>query len=253
MAKRLIDTELFDDPWFMDLSLSGKTLWVYCITKCDHAGILKWNDRLIQFQTGVKDIQTVKGEIGDRLVTVSKEYIFIPKFFEFQYPSYPEKKFKAAESAVEILRKFNLIDNTTETVKQVSPDTYSNSNSNGNGKKEKGVRGKSLMRTSGITLNMVADSFTKSDDIKMADPSYYYNTALAWSDSKGEMRVDWIATIANFARRDIKDGKLKLSNYKQSGGTNLSKDPLPDDYGTIRPGTMTREEWKQHQKQKANE
>ena len=46
-------------------------------------------------------------------------------------------------------------------------------------------------------------------------------------------------------------------NYLKSNpnpkGTNVSKDPLPDDYGTIRPGTMTREEWKQHQKQKANE
>ena len=215
MAKRLIDTELFDDPWFMDLTLSAKVLWVYCVTKCDHAGILKWNKKLIQVQTGVKDIDAANKEIGDRLVRVKGDYIFIPKFFEFQYPSYPEKKFKAAESAVEILKKFDLIDSLTLTVMEVLPNTYSNGNGISNGNVEKkGVQGenqkKSLMRNSGITTQLIAEAFEKTKDLMMADPEYYFNSALDWSNSKGEMRMDWVATVSNFARRDIRDGKLKI-------------------------------------------
>jgi hypothetical protein len=240
MAKRFIDTELFQDPWFMDLSLSGKVMWMYCLTNCDHAGILKWNLKLIQFQTGIRNMDTVIKELGNRLLRVSEDYIFIPKFFEFQYPNYPDKKFRAADSAIDILTKFNLIDNTTHTVKQELTDSYSiskgngNGNGNGNGTSKKGVQGekqkKCLMKNSGITLNKIIDSFQKTNDIMMADPVYYFNTALAWSDSKGEMRVDWVATIANFARRDIKDGKLKIRKKSR-----IESEKPREDYGEISP------------------
>lgn len=214
MAKRFIDTELFEDPWFMDLSISGKVLWVYCLTKCDHAGVLKWNLKLIQFQTGIKNMDTVSKELGNRIVRVSDDYIFIPKFFEFQYPNYPEKKFKAADSAIRILQKYNLIDEDTQTLKKELTNSYGISNSKGNGNGKEGVRGrkqrKCLMKNSGVTIKTIDEAFNNSGDIKMADPIYYFNSALAWSDSKGEMRIDWVATIANFARRDMKDGKMKI-------------------------------------------
>ena len=245
MSKRFIDTEIFEDPWFMDLSISGKVLWMYCITKCDHAGVLKWNERLIQFQTGIKNMGTVKEELGNRLRTVSEDYVFIPKFFEFQYPNYPEKKFKAADSAIEILRKFNLIDDSTHTVKQELSNSYSISNGIGNGTGKKGVqgdsgkKGKCLMQNSGVTLPDVEEAFEKTKDLKMADPAYYFNSALGWSDSKGEMRVDWIATVLNFARRDTRDGKLKIRKRSKIDTTGPIADfsqPLPK--GTPMPESL---------------
>jgi hypothetical protein len=151
MSKRFIDTGIFDDPWFMDLSLSGKTLWFYCITKCDHAGILEWNKKLIQFQTGVKSLDIVTKELGNRLLRVSEQYVFIPKFFEFQYPNYPETRFKAAESAIKILEKFNLIDKSTHTVTKELPNSYGisigngNGNGNGNGIERESEKGKDIL------------------------------------------------------------------------------------------------------------
>lgn len=124
MSKRFIDTELFDDPWFMDLSISAKILWIYCITKCDHAGILEMNKRLTKFQTGIKNIETVIKELGNRLVTVSEQYIFIPKFIEFQYPNFPQSAVRQQASAIKRLIDFNLFDVEKQTVIKELTNSY---------------------------------------------------------------------------------------------------------------------------------
>lgn len=144
MAKRFIDTCLFDDVWFMNLLPEAKILWLYFITKCDHAGILKLNQTLAKVQTGIKDLTKVIEQLGNRIVTVNDNIFFVPKFLEYQYPGFPECNFKAAKSAIEILRKYDLIDNEGNikiefnsyvTVKQELPNSYGISNgiSNGNG------------------------------------------------------------------------------------------------------------------------
>lgn len=110
MSKRFIDTGLFDDDWFMDLPKDAKLLWVYFITKCDHAGILKLNEKLCRVQTDIKDLDTVIKQLGNRLVTVSEHLYFIPKYIDFQYPGFPNSKVRQQQSAVDILIKHGLFD-----------------------------------------------------------------------------------------------------------------------------------------------
>ena len=116
MAKRFINTNLFDDPWFMDLSLSGKIFWVYCITKCNHAGILELNPKLAQFQTGIKNIRTVIEELGNRIERVREQYYFIRKFIFYQYPNFPQSTVRQQASAIKILTDFELFDPSTQTL-----------------------------------------------------------------------------------------------------------------------------------------
>ena len=138
MAKRFIDTELFNDSWFMGLSKDAKIIWIYAITNCNHAGILKVNEKLIEFQTGVKSFLTVSKDLANCLIRLNEsEYYLIPKFFAYQYPNYPEKTFRAADSAVNELRKYNLWDEennnilkTYLSVSQVLTKTPSNSKGN---------------------------------------------------------------------------------------------------------------------------
>jgi|AntAceMinimDraft_18_1070375.scaffolds.fasta_scaffold16861_3 hypothetical protein len=124
MAKRFIDTELFDDPWFMDLSKDAKILWIYLITKCNHAGLIDVNEKLCKFQTGLKNIQTVYKELGNRLVTVKEQLIFIPKFIEFQYPNFPQSKVRQQASAIELLKKYNLFDEKNLIVNKELSNSY---------------------------------------------------------------------------------------------------------------------------------
>lgn len=102
-------------------------------------------------------------------------------------------------------------------------------------------KGNCLLKNSGVELKDVKNNFFLTQDLHLADPGYYFNTALDWSDSKGEMRKDWLATIRNFARRDMKDGKMKISNNQQSGGSNLSKEKFTP--SPVTGKEITREEY----------
>jgi hypothetical protein len=134
MAKRFIDTGLFDDEWFSSLTSDGKIGWMYCITKCDHAGIIDFNEKLFTFQTGVNSLATVIKELGNRLVRVNdqKKY-FIPKFIDFQYPKFPQSSVKQQDSAIKILKSLGLWSEETNsylTVRQELPNPYVTGNGN---------------------------------------------------------------------------------------------------------------------------
>jgi len=136
MSKRFIDTQLFDDPWFMDLSKDAKLLWIYMITKCNHAGIIEINEKLCKFQTGIKDLITLYKELGNRLVTVSQQLFFIPNFLKFQYPNFPKSNVLQQKSAIEILNKYKLFDNSSQTLTQGLVNSYEYEYVNNNDNKE---------------------------------------------------------------------------------------------------------------------
>lgn len=119
MAKRFIDTGLFDDEWFSELKPESKIFWIYYLTKCDHAGLLKFNKKLIEFQTGIKSLDTVIKELGNRLVRVNEQLFFCPKFIKFQYPEFPKSNVKQQASAIELLIKNGLWDSEMNNFKEL--------------------------------------------------------------------------------------------------------------------------------------
>jgi hypothetical protein len=108
MSKRFIDTNIFADGWFCDLSKDGKLFFIYYITNCDHAGILRLNSKLCKFQTGIQNIDTVIKELGNCLVTVKEQLFFMPKYIKFQYPNFPQSNVKQQDSAFRILQSLGL-------------------------------------------------------------------------------------------------------------------------------------------------
>lgn len=138
MAKRFIDTGIFDDTWFMDLSKDAKIAWLYLITKCDHAGIIEINEKLMILQTGIKSWATVSQELKGRLVHLRDKYFFIPKFIQFQYPNFPKSNVNQQVGAIKRLCEFGLfcdgqvIDlqalNSSSTLDQDLTKSYGNDN-----------------------------------------------------------------------------------------------------------------------------
>ena len=193
MAKRFIDTALFDDDWFMDLSKDAKLLWIYFITKCDHAGILHLNPKLCQLQTGIKDLGTVRQQLGNRIVTVREQLFFIPKFVEYQYPGFPDCKFQMAKSAIAILEKYDLIKNSILTVPEQLGDCIGNSNgngiSNGNGKKGESEGKKKFIPP---TLEEVKSYFSENGYTEDSAIRAFNHYALGnWHDSHGTPVIAW--------------------------------------------------------------
>ena len=129
MSKRFIDTEIFEDEWFMQLSVEAKLLYVYLFTKCDHAGLIKLNIRLCEFATGIRTVENNLIELDRRVIRIEGEenLYFLPKFFKRQYPKYPENAFRAATSAVDKLKDLGLWDEinnkvrVTKELKQENP------------------------------------------------------------------------------------------------------------------------------------
>ena len=108
MAKRFIDTRMFEDEWVCSLSKDAKLFFIYYITTCDHAGILKLNRSLCEFQTKLKAFDTVIQELGNSLVTLKENVFFMPKFIKFQYPNFPQSNVKQQDGALKILFSYGI-------------------------------------------------------------------------------------------------------------------------------------------------
>lgn len=97
-------------------------------------------------------------------------------------------------------------------------------NGNGNGigkgkengivKKKKPPAQKVLFRDSAFfEFSAFLMGFAGIPDYENANFKHYYDSALNWSDSKGEKKVDWIATVKNWMNRDILENKFITKNY----------------------------------------
>lgn len=86
MAKRLTDSEKWNDPWFADLPSKYKLFWLYLVDNCDHAGIWKVNFKNAIFFIGENlEIGEVKRMLKDRIIFLNDEYWYLKKFIKFQY------------------------------------------------------------------------------------------------------------------------------------------------------------------------
>jgi hypothetical protein len=122
MAKRFIDTNMFSDEWVHSLSKDGKLFFVYYITNCDHAGILKLNRSLCEFQTGLKNFDTLIKDFGNTLITVKENVFFMPRFIKFQYPKFPQSNVKQQDSAIKILKSYNLFNEESNSYVTLSKE-----------------------------------------------------------------------------------------------------------------------------------
>lgn len=222
MAKRFIDTEMFCDEWFSELSKDAKLFFIYFITTCDHAGVLKLNKKLCEFQTGLKNIDTVIKELGNSLVTVKEQLYFMPKFIKFQYPNFPNSAVKQQDSALKLLKQYGFWNeelNSYLTVSQELVNYYDNVSDSGSSIVLSVYKPKKCFFKDSEIFDKVKfkESFPEWQKDKLA---YYYEQALTWSN-EGNKKIDWKATVRTWANRDEKLGKLKFAsknNNNQLGG-----------------------------------
>ena len=87
MAKRFIDTKIWDKAWFRKLSTKNKLVWIYLLGKCDHAGIWDADWELAEFIIGdTVTYDELPDVIKDKMEYIKgEEQYFIPSFIDFQY------------------------------------------------------------------------------------------------------------------------------------------------------------------------
>jgi len=87
MAKRFIDTKIWDKSWYRKLSPDGKLLWIYILTKCDHAGILDGDWEAASFFIGyhIGEYEELPEQIKLKMIPIDDDQYFIPSFVDYQY------------------------------------------------------------------------------------------------------------------------------------------------------------------------
>lgn len=108
MAKRLTDTEKWNDDWYLSLSNDYKTIWQWLLDNCNHAGICKRSIRLLNLMcnTVITEQDLIKSMDG-RIIVKDNNW-FIPKFLKFQYTSLNSNR-PVIISVIKELEKHNLI------------------------------------------------------------------------------------------------------------------------------------------------
>ena len=86
--KRFTDSEKWNDAWFSELSPKLKLAWLYCLDRCDMAGVFELSARIMSFNVG----ETISEEeflltFCDKIIQVpdSSSKYFIRNFIRFQY------------------------------------------------------------------------------------------------------------------------------------------------------------------------
>lgn len=121
MAKRLTDSNKWNDSWFTNLPMDIKLVWIYLLDTCDHAGVYKTNIRLLKFQTGSERTEEELIEFFKDRIYITGDKWFIPKFVTFQYKNFFTNNAPAVKSARELLINHSIIkpnDNSFITLTQ---------------------------------------------------------------------------------------------------------------------------------------
>ena len=116
MAKRFVDTELWQKEWFQDLSIENKLLLKYIFENCDCAGVWNSNLRLASFILGypytIDDIHRINKK-KEQFEILDNGNIFVIDFIKFQYGTLSENC-KPHKPVIEKLKKYGLFERVSK-------------------------------------------------------------------------------------------------------------------------------------------
>jgi hypothetical protein len=186
MAKRLTDSEKWKDPWFCSLGVNEKLFWMYLCDNCDHAGIWMINWPLVEFHFKLKKEDIDLTVYDDRIIAISDEKWYIPKFVKFQYGDLNPQN-KAHKSVLNILSSLGAIKGLVRGMqgpkdKDKDKDT------------RKGVQGETKKDHVFVRPKLleVLDFFAAHGySASAAEKAFAYYEAAGWVDSNGKKVRNW--------------------------------------------------------------
>jgi hypothetical protein len=108
MAKRLTDTEKWNDDWYISLDNDYRIIWQWLLDNCNHAGICKRSIKLLNLMCNTCISEEKLIEVMEGRVIIVINNWFIPKFLKFQYTTLQSNK-PVIISVVKELEKNNLL------------------------------------------------------------------------------------------------------------------------------------------------
>jgi len=125
MAKKQVESTLFEEVWFMDLDLEYKMLMLYFFITCDHAGLGNLNFKMINMVLGHEyDKENVFIFLGDHIDEYKPNKYRLKKYMKFHYSE--DNKSQIYKSAIKKLKREGL-----DYMSQEDQEAYDRSVSNG--------------------------------------------------------------------------------------------------------------------------
>jgi len=119
MAKRMLDTEIWSQRWFCDLSTDAKMLYFYFWGNCNHAGILDLWEKRYKDDTGLSLSKCIS-EMDGLIIEYKPGSFLMPKFISDQYPDFPNSNVRSQDSAIKILDREGLLEFILNPLERVS-------------------------------------------------------------------------------------------------------------------------------------
>lgn len=108
MAKRFIDTRLTKKAWFRKLSPKMRSVWVYLICECDHAGIWEVDEFMLECWLGEKvAVNEIVKVFGENVRLIGGDKLYLTSFVSFQYGEL-NPKVNAHRSVLNILSRHKI-------------------------------------------------------------------------------------------------------------------------------------------------
>lgn len=89
MASRFVDTEIWEEDWFIDLGIEYQHFWKYITDTCNHAGIWKPNKSGFEMRTKVKvNLDSFFAKVNgdkERILKLRDGNWFLTGFIKFQW------------------------------------------------------------------------------------------------------------------------------------------------------------------------
>lgn len=208
MAKRFIETGMFEKPLVSSLEGPYKLLFLYYITKCDHAGILdihalKFASFVLGHDYSREEFEKqMKGE----LVVIGEKW-FMPSFVEFQYGVLNESN-RAHKSVMDLLHK-NGIDHQSLTPNKgllrslegcKDKDKDKDLDKDKDKKKAKIPTVEEVIEQMQIKLPLLNDQWTPERITKATTLKYETCIAQGWKDGNGIPIQNWNLKFQNLMK-----------------------------------------------------
>ena len=191
MSKRFTATEKWEDPFFHGLDNNGKLAWLFLLDKCDNAGIWNVNYPLMEFFIGCRaEIGRFKG----RVIEISDDKWFIPKFVTFQYGDLNKEN----RAHLSVIRKLEKEGASKDLISPFQGAKDKEQDKEKDKEEGIGVVGERVIkRFSKPTVQEIAD-YSKSIGFNLeAEKFFDYYESKGWLIGKSPMK-DWKAAIRNW-------------------------------------------------------
>jgi hypothetical protein len=101
MAKRTVDTGMWEKPWFRSMPVVQKAAWMYVLLKCDFVGVWDADTEMADFVIGSKvDWEALRNECNDNIEVLENGKWWVVDYCSFNYGNIDELSKSSLQRAV---------------------------------------------------------------------------------------------------------------------------------------------------------